>query len=70
MESGNGNDPWKTPDKGHHAIYRLDRLEFTTQCFFVALFASFLLKQSKHSNRAVTCNKIEQSRMFYYIDGL
>ena len=25
MESGNGNNVWKMPDKCDHAIYRLDR---------------------------------------------
>ena len=41
MESRNGKDPRKTPDKGHRAIYRLDRFDFATQCFFPALFGFF-----------------------------
>ena len=40
-ESGNGNDWRKMPDKGHHAIYRLEGCDFTAQCFFAALLESF-----------------------------
>ena len=38
-------------DKSDHAIYKLDKLDFTAQCLFAALF------HSEHSNRAVTSIK-------------
>ena len=60
MESGNGNDSQKMPDKGHHTIIQVGQVEFYSTMFICGnvsiLSLNTLIEQSpalKYSNRTL-----------------
>ena len=54
MESENRNNLQEMPGEGHHAMYRLSLYQNILLEVLLDPFTLLYIKQSKHSNRAVT----------------